>query len=258
MELCGLSSGSSGNCFYVGNPKNKEGILIDAGISSKKIVEKLAQINVLPDQIKGVLITHEHSDHIKGVDVFARSFNVPIFATKKTFDKQVLCSDPALLNRISNSASLTLAGLDIDAFSKSHLAEDPVSYSVVQNGKRASIITDLGICCNKVNSVVSDSDFLFLESNHDMTMLNNGAYPAFLKAWVKGDTGHLSNFQASLCVLEHGNRRLKNVILSHISQSNNTPQIAHNTFTNMLKERKDLRPKVSVSSREEVTDLFKL
>ena len=258
MELCALSSGSSGNCFYVGNSKNKEGILIDAGISSKRIIEKLAQINVLPDHIKGVFVTHEHSDHIKGVDVFARSFNVPIFATKKTLDKHSLCSNSDLLNKITNSSSVRIAGMDIEAFSKSHLAEDPVSYSVVQNGKTASIITDLGICCNKINTVVSDSDFLFLESNHDLTMLENGPYPAYLKAWVKGDKGHLSNFQASLCILEHGTRKLKNVILSHISQTNNTPEIAFNTLTHILKERKDLKPKIGVSCREKPTDLFKL
>lgn len=258
MELCGLSSGSSGNCFYVGNSKGNEGILIDAGISSKRIVEKLSQINVLPEQIKGILITHEHADHIKGADVFARSFNVPIFATKKTFDKHSLCSNSDLLNRIGNSSSFKLAGMEIETFSKSHLAEDPVSFSVVQNSKRASIITDLGICCDRVNSVVSDSDFLFLESNHDLNMLEKGPYPAFLKAWVRGDKGHLSNLQASLCILEHGTRKLKNVILSHISQTNNTPEIALNTFTHILKERKDLRPKTSVSCRDNPTDLFKL
>lgn len=258
MELCGLSSGSSGNCFYIGNSKNKNGVLIDAGISSKRIVEKLAQIKVNPEQIKGIFITHEHSDHIRGADVFARSFNVPIFATKKTLDKRLLCSDKELLNKISNNSSIGLASLEIETFSKSHLAEDPVAFSIIQNEKKASIITDLGICCNKVNSAVSDSDFLFLESNHDITMLENGPYPAHLKAWVKGNHGHLSNLQASLCILEHGNRKLKNIILSHLSQINNTPEIALNTLNKVLKERRDLKPKISISHREKPTELFKL
>jgi phosphoribosyl 1,2-cyclic phosphodiesterase len=258
MELCALSSGSSGNCFYIGNSKNKEGILIDAGISSKRIVESLGQINVTPENIKGIFITHEHSDHTRGADVFARNFNIPIFATKKTCESSPLCSDSDLLNKISNHSSIKLAGIDIEAFSKSHKAADPVSFSAVKNGKTASVITDLGVCCNKVNSIVSDSDFLFLESNHDITMLENGPYPAFLKAWVKSDNGHLSNLQAGLCILEYGSKKLKNIVLSHLSQTNNTPEIAFNTMAHILKERKDLKPKIAVSFRNKTTDLFKL
>jgi phosphoribosyl 1,2-cyclic phosphodiesterase len=258
METSALASGSSGNSFYIGNSKTKNGILIDSGISSKRIVERLWDIGKKPEQIKAVFITHEHSDHIRGADVFARNFNIPLFATKKTCEKNFLCSEHDLINKIGNNSSIRIAGLEIEAFSKSHLGEDPVSYSITGNGKIVSVITDLGFCCNRVNSAVSDSDFLFLESNHDLNMLENGPYPAHLKAWVKSDHGHLSNFQASLCILEHGTRKLKAVVLSHLSKINNTPEIAVNTLARVLKERKDLKPKIGVSYREIPTELFKL
>jgi len=256
MEICALASGSSGNCFYLGNRKDS-GILIDAGITSKQIVERLTKIGKKPGKIKAIFITHEHSDHIRGVDVFARSFGVPIFATKKTIKDRFLCSDENLINPIKNNETLQAAGLQIEAFSKSHLAEDPVSYNVI-NHKRVSVITDVGHACKNVVSNVADSDFLFLESNYDEIMLKNSFYPAHTKAWIKSDEGHLSNTQAGLCVLEHGSKKLKNVVLSHISINNNTEDIAFKTFNSLIKERKDLSPKVSCSSREMPTRLFKV
>jgi len=256
MEICALASGSSGNCFYLGNRKDS-GILIDAGITCKQIVERLAKIGKKPDKIKAIFITHEHSDHIRGADVFARNFRVPIFATKKTIKGRFLCSNENLINPIKNNETLQAAGLQIEAFSKSHLAEDPVSYNII-NHKRVSVITDVGHACKNVISNVADSDFLFLESNYDELMLKNSFYPPHTKAWIKSDEGHLSNTQAGLCVLEHGSKKLKNVVLSHISINNNTENIAFNTFSSLIKERKDLSPKVSCSSREMPTRLFRL
>jgi len=256
MEICALASGSSGNCFYLGNRKDA-GILIDAGITSKQIAERLAKIGKKPENIKSIFITHEHSDHIRGADVFARTFNIPIFATKKTIKDRFLCSDENLINPIKNNETLQAAGLQIEAFSKSHRAEDPVSYSVI-NHKRVSVITDVGYACKNVVSNVYDADFLFLESNYDEHMLKNGPYPAHIKAWIKSDEGHLSNTQAGLCVMEHSSKRLKNVVLSHISENNNIKELALKTFNSLIKERKDLSPKVSCSSREMPTRLFRL
>ncbi|HRZ85336.1 MAG TPA: MBL fold metallo-hydrolase [Candidatus Paceibacterota bacterium] len=254
MEICALASGSSGNCFYVANDKCS--ILIDAGISAKQIVERLNLIKKDPEDIEGIFITHEHSDHVKGSDVFARKFNVPIFATKGTVFNGFLCSNPELINIIRNNETLKIKGMEVTAFSKSHGAADPVSYSVVNN-KKISIITDAGYGCDNIISNVSDSDFLCLESNHDRNMLDNGPYPWPLKKLVGSDRGHLSNMQAALCVLEHGSQHLKHVMLSHLSKINNTPEIALNTFK-ILKERKDLNCKVTVSTREMITPIFKI
>jgi phosphoribosyl 1,2-cyclic phosphodiesterase len=255
MELSVLGSGSSGNCFFVQN--NKEAILIDAGLSAKQIISRLGAIGKSSGLVKGIFITHEHADHIRGADVLARHLNIPIFATKKTIQNSFLCSNPDLINPIKNNELLKLVGMEITAFSKSHKAADPVSFSI-RNGKTISIITDAGFACENIASAVADSDFLCMESNHDEKMLLDGPYPYFLKNWIKSDTGHLSNRQSALCVLEHANSKLNHVILSHLSQTNNTPDIALKTFKSLIKERSDLKLKVTHSDRDIPTRLFKI
>jgi phosphoribosyl 1,2-cyclic phosphodiesterase len=231
--------------------------LIDAGISAKQIVARLNTLKKNPASIKAIFITHEHCDHIRGVDVFARHFNIPIFATKKTAKNCFLCSDTDLINMIKNNEAVDLGGMKIQAFSKSHSGADPVAYNIF-NGKKISVITDLGYASENITSNVSDSDFLCLEANHDEMMLNAGPYPHFLKRWIKSNTGHLSNVQSALCVLEHANSKLKNIVLSHLSQTNNTPKLALETFNFFLKERNDLHPKISVSERDKPTQIFKI
>lgn len=264
MKISALASGSLGNCFYISNGKSNEGILIDAGISSKQIVERLGKIGGNPEKIKGIFITHEHIDHIRGADVFAREFNVPVFATKKTARSKILCSNEKLIRHIKNNESVKVGGMTIQAFPKSHDAIDPVSYSVSGNAgrseggkKRVSVITDVGYGCKNVIENVSNSDFLCLESNHDEKMLESGPYPYYLKKLIKSDLGHLSNKQAALCVLEHSSIKLKKVILSHLSKTNNTPEIAMKTFNYFLKERQS-PPDVHLSLREEPTQLFRI
>jgi len=254
MEISALASGSSGNCFYVEH--NDTGILIDAGISAKRIVERLEFLKRNPEMIKGIFVTHEHGDHIRGADVFARHFNVPIYATKKTAKSCFLCSDEKLVHFIRNNSTTEIGGMRIEAFSKPHACADPVSYNVM-NDRKISIITDVGFASKNVISNVSDSDFLAIESNHDEMMLDAGPYPYFLKKWIKSNQGHLSNTQAALCVLEHARSELKHIMLSHLSKTNNTPSLAIETFK-ILKERKDLQPKITVSDREFHSPLFRV
>lgn len=256
MQVCALASGSSGNCFYVGN--GKDSVLIDAGISAKQICARMQQRGLQPEKVKGIFVTHEHSDHIRGVDVFARCFRVPVFATRKTAQACFLCDDEALIRVIRNTEEVTLFGMCIEAFGKFHDAADPVSYTITHGKKRVSVITDAGHACKRVQEHVSEADFLFLESNHDERMLREGDYPEELKAWILSDTGHLSNRQAGLCVLEYASSRLRTVVLSHISENNNTPQLALKTFLKLVKERSDLTLDVSLSVREEATEVWKV
>ncbi len=253
MKISVLSSGSSGNCFYIENKDNS--ILVDAGISCKQIVERMNRIKKNPADVKGIFITHEHSDHIKGADVFAREFNLPIFVNKKTSKNCFLCSNESLINTFKTDETTIIGGMEVRAFEKSHLGAEPVSYSIT-NGKKISIITDAGYACKNIVENVSDSDFLCLESNHDIDMLDNGPYPWHLKKWVRSDKGHLSNMQASLCVMEHAPKKLKNIVLSHLSLNNNTPKLALDTARHWIGQRADLRPKISVSNREFPTSLF--
>ena len=146
--------------------------------------------------------------------------------------------------------------MSVESFSKSHRAAEPVSFNIF-NGKKVSIITDVGYACENVISNIADSDALFLESNYDEQMLENGTYPYFLKKWIKSDIGHLSNAQSVSCVLENASPKLKYLILSHLSQNNNTPKHALDAFR-MLKKRKELSPKIIVSERENPTKVLRL
>lgn len=256
MKVAALSSGSDGNCFYLEN--DSSAILIDAGINAKHTFERLDQLKINPNKIKALFITHEHIDHVRGVDVIARKLNIPIFATNGTIKNGFICSNDSLINKIKNNEIININGMRIEAFSKKHKALDPVSYIISNSNKTTSVITDIGIACNNVNDAISKSNFVFLESNHDIDMLNVGPYPHFLKNWVRGDTGHLSNNQASLAVLEYGHSKLKNVVLSHISKVNNTPSVALNTFNKTLKERHNFDAKVFTSVESSPTQLFRV
>ncbi len=254
MEVCSLASSSSGNCFFVGDKKT--GILIDAGISSKRIVNSLLSIGKKPQQIKAVFITHEHSDHIKGVDVFCRNFNIPVFTNEKTQNNSFLCSDSKLIKVFENNEDFKLGNFEILALKKSHKAADPVIFKIKSNNKIVSVITDAGYCCKNVHETIKDSNFIFLESNHDVKMLHEGPYPWHVKNWIKSDLGHLSNLQASLGVLEHSTPKLKQIVLSHISRTNNIPELAKKTLKNLLKERKDTNIDISLALDNQPTNLF--
>lgn len=255
MEISALASGSSGNCFYIGN--ENEAILIDAGISAKQTINRLLQIGGNPEKIKAIFITHEHSDHIRGSDVLARKLKIPIFATNATAKKGFLCSNKILINCIEKNTTLKIGSLKIEAFSKFHSAADPVSFNVYEN-KKVSVITDAGHACENIKKHVSNCNFIFIEANHDEEMLENGPYPIYLKKWIKGDEGHLSNSQAASCIKKYASAKLEKIILSHLSSTNNTPEIALATFKEIIKARNDFHPKISVSVREQPTQLFKI
>lgn len=244
MRFCALASGSKGNCFYVYN--NDKAILVDAGISCKKIEEGLGVVGENVDKVAGVFLTHEHIDHIRGVDVFSRKYNLPVFGTKETLKAGGFYGDN--FYPIKSEEVVKIGGMEVKGFEKSHDASNPLSFQV-NNGRCLSIATDIGIACKNVQDAISESDFLVIESNHDISMLENGRYPWFLKNRILGEKGHLSNLHSAVSVLEHARKRLKNVVLAHLSENNNMPDIAINNFS-LLRERVDLKPKVSVSLQE--------
>ena len=255
MQFCALASGSSGNCFYI--EKGDNAILIDCGISSKQIVERLTLLKKSPERVKAIFVTHEHGDHTKGVDVFASRFKVPIYATKRTVMSRFLCRDESLIHTIKNKESLKVNGLRIEAFPKSHDAADPVSYLIEADKKRVSTITDVGYGCKNVIEHIALSDGLVLESNHDQKMLKYGPYPDYLKKWVASDVGHLSNSQAALLVLEHAKTCLKELVLGHLSENNNTEEKALQTMRGMIKNRKDLNnTTIRISGRYRPTEMI--
>jgi phosphoribosyl 1,2-cyclic phosphodiesterase len=255
MKIAALASGSAGNCFYIEDDKSEAAVLIDAGISTRQIALRLAMLGLTTEKIQGIFITHEHADHIKGADVFARKYQVPIFATKKTIDSCCLCANKSLINTIKNNDIVTIGANKIQAFSKTHRAADPISYTIWAN-RKVSVITDAGHACKNIIDHVAEADFLFLESNHDPEMLKKGPYPAYLKNWIASDNGHLSNSAAANCVLEHASPKLANIVLSHLSSTNNTPDLALSTFKSIIKLRSNFSPKVNLSTQHNPTKLF--
>ncbi|MFH1396898.1 MAG: MBL fold metallo-hydrolase [archaeon] len=253
FEVSVLASGSSGNCFYVGS-KNTE-ILIDAGISCKQISERLTKIGKDINNIKGIFITHEHVDHIRGINVLSRKYNIPIYINEGTLAESFI--NPRNANIIKTDKEFEFNGLKILPFSKSHDASDPISFQIKNKNKKISVVTDIGFSCDNVIQSISESNLVILESNHDLDMLKNGRYPQFLKNRIAGKLGHLSNYDAALLVLEHANKKLQHILLSHLSLNNNRPDLAVKTFNSLLSERKDLKKLQTILSyREKPTELI--
>ena len=232
MRLCSISSGSSGNCIYAGTDNSH--ILIDAGISGKKIEEGLNTFDLKPEEVQGILITHEHSDHIKGLGVLARRYGIPIYGTAGTLDymKDHDCIgkvDDSLFHVIRPEEDFVIGDMTISALSTSHDAADPVAYRMKHGQKSMAVLTDLGTFDDFLVDKLMGLDVLLLEANHDVHMLQAGGYPYYLKRRILGNKGHLSNELSGQLLgrLLHDN--FKHIFLGHLSQENNFPELAYET-----------------------------
>jgi phosphoribosyl 1,2-cyclic phosphodiesterase len=252
VQICSLASGSSGNAYlFCGKTAN---ILVDAGASWRRISQKLDELN---KPLSAILVTHEHIDHVRGL-LQANKHGIPIYMSKgtsKAFQDQ-FGSISAEIVRSGNG--FAIGGIDIMPYKKCHDAAEPISFMLEEAGKKISFITDAGHCCKHIREMISASDALFLESNHDIDLLKNGPYPHFLKNRILGEDGHLSNEDAAMAVLENAPSRLKHVFLSHLSETNNTHDLALGTFQSIIRERKDLKPSCIVSPRHMTSQLVKL
>lgn len=255
VEVSVLATGSSGNCFYLQG--NGSGFLVDAGISCLQIRKRLEAIGKDVSQLKGIFITHEHVDHVRGVRVLAKRYGIPLYVSRGTYEKMSARVDDVRI--IGDGDSLSLACCRVDAFEKCHDAVEPLSFAFSYNDSTVSVITDAGIACENTRRWVQKSDILCLESNYDDVMLAEGPYPYYLKERIKGRYGHLSNYDAALMVLEHASSRLRHVVLSHLSLNNNTPEKAYETFTSMIRQRSDMEGlSVSVGRRDVPGELIRL
>jgi phosphoribosyl 1,2-cyclic phosphodiesterase len=233
MEFLSIASGSSGNCLCVGN--NSTRVLVDAGLSGKKTEEGLRRLDMAASELDGILVTHEHIDHIGGLGVLARRYGLPMYATEKTvqailsMEKKVGKIDPALFTVIRKEEDFTVGSLTIRPVPISHDAADPVAYVVKSNGQSMGICTDLGVYDEALVREFTGMDVLFLEANHDVRMLEAGPYPYPLKQRILGERGHLSNDTSGelLCRLLHDH--LRHIFLGHLSQENNLPELAYET-----------------------------
>lgn len=230
MRFCSISSGSSGNCIYVGSENTH--ILVDAGISGKRIEVGLNELGLTTSDLNGILVTHEHTDHIASIGVISRKYGIPIYATKGTIEgivnaKNMGVIDPSLFNVVNGDDSFQIDELLINTIRVSHDANEPVAYRINNNDKSVGVCTDLGKFDDKIIDGYKGVDSLLIEANHDVNMLQVGRYPYYLKQRILGDRGHLSNESCGrlLCRLLHDD--LKTIYLGHLSEENNLAELAY-------------------------------
>jgi len=238
IKFCSLYSGSSGNSIFVGTDKAK--ILIDTGLSGKKITEALISIGEDPANLSAILVSHEHDDHVKGLGILSKRYNIPIYANEMTW-QALNCNIKGIEHKnmkyFNNSKEFEILGLGIQAFSIPHDANDPVGFCFYFKGKKVTVATDIGHITPQLTECIEGSDLLLLESNHDIKMLEVGAYPWWLKQRILGEKGHLCNEVAGEVIADMAEKGTQHFLLGHLSRKNNFPQLAYQTTYNALTER---------------------
>lgn len=250
LYIASLNSGSNGNCYYVGN--ENEAVLIDLGISCREAEIRMKKIGLLMKKVKAIFVSHEHTDHIKGVSTLAHKYSLPVYITSETAKTGTRLIKHLVRPFIANK-HIEIGDLRILAFTKHHDAIDPHSFIIRHNETTVGVITDIGIVCNQVQYYFKQCNAVFLESNYDELMLQNGRYPQILKDRISGGKGHISNKEALELFINHRSTNLSHLLLSHLSKENNSPELVHQLFAphagNTL---------ISVASRYEVSELFKI
>jgi len=254
LAVCILASGSRGNAVFISSGSTS--ILIDAGLSGIEIERRLKSRGLSPKDLDAILVSHEHTDHIQGVGVLSRRFDLPVYISTKT--RKAAVSQLGNLYDFKNfecGSMFTINDLSIHPFSISHDAEDPVGFTVNRNRTTIGIATDLGIATAMVKEHLKGCGLLILEANHDEDMLINGPYPWSIKQRIKSRTGHLSNTASKNLLNEIQHDRLKHVILAHLSETNNTPQKALNEVGQALTRN---NVQLDVAVQHECSALFHL
>jgi phosphoribosyl 1,2-cyclic phosphodiesterase len=225
LAVCVLASGSKGNAVYISD--GTTAILVDAGLSGIEIERRLKSMDLSPQSLDAIIVSHEHADHIHGVGVLARRFQLPVYINRKT--TAVAGNQLGKIGDIRYfecGAHFSVNGLAVRPFSISHDAEDPAGFTFHRNGTKIGIATDLGVATSVVKTHLKGCDLLILEANHDTAMLMEGPYPWPLKQRIRSRTGHLSNEDSKILLKELQHESLSHVILAHLSETNNTPQKA--------------------------------
>ena len=250
-----LVSGSSGNCTLVSH-KNTT-LLADCGLSCKKLEQIFQTLKIYPADLDGILVTHEHSDHIKGIGTLSKKYNLPVYATVKTHEQMTdLRINDINIKYVTPDIDFEIGDIGIKPFSIPHDAAGPVGYNFFFDEKKLSLATDIGEMTDSIMSKLKGSLAVLLESNHDINMVKTGKYPAFLKQLILGKFGHLSNESAAKTALELAKTGTKHMMLGHLSNENNTPKTAFCETAKLLVNngvelQKDMT--LTVASRYEVT-----
>ena len=247
--FCSFASGSSGNCYYVG--KQDEGILVDVGISALQITKALQRIDVPWSKIMAVLITHDHIDHVKGLETLAKNYPIPIYAHSDCLNgiaggKATHNVDAKLFREIEPLQPFEICGITIEAFPVMHDGRGAVGYHFDYEGRTLTIATDIGMLDKVVKEQIRRADNIVIETNYDEEMLEKGSYPYILKQRISGPFGHLSNRESAQFIAEIYHPEIKNIMLCHLSENNNTPECAMSSLYEHLR-KKHIHPDVNTS-----------
>lgn len=238
LQFSVLASGSSGNAIYVATDNQR--ILVDAGLSGKAMEGLFKKIDCCPSDLDAILVSHEHSDHIKGVGILARKYNIPIYANEKTWNAMEGAIGKVSLDQkciFGMEKTISFGDIDIESFGVSHDAAEPMFYVFHHGGKKLSLITDTGYVSERMKGTIKDSDVYIFESNHDMNMLRMGKYPWNVKRRILSDVGHVSNEDAGLALAEVIGSKKPRVYLAHLSKDNNMKDLARLTVEQTLLEQ---------------------
>jgi phosphoribosyl 1,2-cyclic phosphodiesterase len=227
VYIASLNSGSNGNCYYVGN--EREAVLIDAGISCRETERRMARLGLSMQKVKAIFISHEHSDHIRGLGVLARKYSIPVYVTDGTAHH---CGDVPgeLCFGLNAYTPIRIGSLEITAFPKHHDAVEPHSFMITDGDVRIGVFTDIGAPCEHLIRHFAQCHAAFLEANYDEEMLAAGRYPFYLKRRITGGKGHLSNRQALQLFIDHKPHYMSHLLLAHLSKDNNDPELALQLF----------------------------
>ena len=249
LYITSLNSGSNGNCYYIGN--EKEAILVDAGISCREIEKRMKRLGLNMQKVKAIFVSHEHTDHIKGIPTLAKKYQLSIYITTATLFHSGFVLDKRLVMPFSANEPIVIGNLAIRAFPKLHDASDPYSFIITCNKIKVGIFTDIGAPCKHVINHFKECHAAFLEANYDDTMLDTGNYPLYLKRRIRGEKGHLSNKQALELFKTHRPAFMSHLFLSHLSKNNNCPDLVRGLFNEHANG-----VKIIVASRSEETAVF--
>lgn len=250
LFIASLNSGSNGNCYYVGN--QTEAVLIDAGLSCREIEIRMRQCSLETQKLKAIFVSHEHTDHIKGLSTLAHKYQLPVYITPETAK-----NGPRLIRHLSQPFTahqpVQIGGITVTPFGKEHDAADPHSFVVSYAGINIGVITDIGTVCDQVIHYFKQCHAAFLESNYDEVMLANGKYSQVLKNRISGGKGHISNTQALELFIAHKPPFMTHLLLSHLSRENNTPELAKATFEPFAGNTL-----ITVASRYEASEVYQI
>lgn len=251
LFITSLNSGSNGNCYYVGD--DKDAILIDAGLSCRETEKRMNRCGLSMSSVRAIFISHEHTDHIFGLTVLSKKYQLPVYITDRTRLNSRLQLQPHFVQSFRAYEPIQIGNLFIHPFPKIHDAADPHSFIVSSLSVKVGIFTDIGNACNHVVDSFMQCNAVFLESNYDEALLKNGRYPYHLKQRICGGKGHLSNSQAFQLFAAHRSPFMSHLLLSHLSKENNSPEIVHELFQPYARQTQ-----VIVASRYVETPVFEV